>query len=154
MINEISNEVYETALKNMDNKLIMDAACSSFKKSIDKDELHRCKLIALWEAMIHWNPEGRKFTSFLYQKVRWECLKVVKKQKFHKGVALKTDVKSHYHTTYMGEIIESLPSDLQDILVKRYTHGMTLREISLIYGFCHETIRRKIHRAIKILQNT
>ncbi len=153
MINEITNEAFEAALKNMDNKLIMEAACSSFRKSIEKDELYRCKLIALWEAMIHWNPSGRKFTSFLYQKVKWECLKVVKKQKALKCTPLRMDVKANYGNSYINELIESLPLDLQDILVKRYVHSMTLREISEIYGLCHETIRRRIRKAIQILKN-
>ena len=154
MNNVITNEEFELALKNMDNRLIMEKACSSFKKSIEREELYRCKLIALWEAMIHWNPEGRKFTSFLYQKVNWECLKVLQKQKKHRSLPLTMDTACRPYQYSIDELVEVLPPELQDILVKRFVHRMTLREISQIYGSCHETVRRKIHRAIKILKNS
>ena len=143
---------FEEALKNMDNKLIMEKAVSSFRRTIESDELHRCKLIALWEAMQKWNPEGRKFTSFLYQKVRWECLKVVQQKKKHPCYPLIRD-EAGYPTSDFNELIEILPDDMQDVLVKRYVYQMTLREISQYYGSCHETVRRKINKALKILKN-
>lgn len=153
MAKDISNEEYEKALKNMDNKLIMEKACSSFRNVIDNDELHRCKLIALWESLIYWKPGGRKFTSFLYQRVNWECLKVVRSKKKTYYLSDKID-KAAKPNIDVCEIVESLPSDLKDMVIKRYIHKMTLREISEIYGFCHETVRRKINKAIKIVRKT
>lgn len=148
----IENKDFESALANLDNKLIMDKACASFRNIIERDELYRCKLVALWEAMQKWNPQGRKFTSFLYQKVRWECLKVVQIQKKQRLLPILRDEASHF-TSDFHEMIEILPLELQDILVKRYIYNMTLREISQFYGTCHETTRRKINRALEMLKN-
>jgi len=152
-MNKIISDIdFENALKNRDNKLIMEKACSSFRKSIDYDELHRCKLIALWEAMKTWNPQKRKFTSFLYQKVVWECLKTVKKQRKNRYVGMKFDPPTYNQSNFM-EYIEELPEDLKEIIVKRYLCSMTLREISEKHGFCKETIRRRILTAIEIIKN-
>ena len=152
MSNVIDNRDFERALANIDNKLIMEKACASFRNVIEKDELHRCKLIALWEAMQKWNPQGRKFTSFLYQKVRWECLKTMQIQKKQRFLPILRE-EAYYSESNFQEIIEILPHDMQDVLVKRYVYKMTLREISQFYGTCHETIRRKIRKALKILKN-
>lgn len=148
----IDDLAFEQALKDTNNKLIMDKACASFRNVIEHDELYRCKLIALWEAMQKWNPEGRKFTSFLYQKVRWECLKTVQIQRKRTYFPILREEACQPWSDF-SELIEVLPSDMQDMLVKRYIYNMTLREISQFYGTCHETIRRKINRAIKILKN-
>lgn len=152
MSNIISNHEYEKALSDINNKLIMEKACSRFRQSIDEDGLLECRLVALWESMKNWQPtRGKRFTSFLYQKTVWECLKVINKKKKEKINHIITDVPDRQKTN-VDEIIEVLPENLGDILVKRYIHGMTLREISLDYQCCHETIRRKIFRAIKILR--
>ena len=148
----IDDEVFEEALDNIDNRLIMEKAVSSFRKVIESDELYRCKLIALWEALQKWNPEGRKFTSFLYQKVQWECLKVMQQQRKSRCFPIIMD-EAFYPNNDFQELIEPLPDDMQDILTKRYVYRMTLREISEDYGSCHETVRRKIKRALRILKN-
>ena len=60
----IENKDFESALANLDNKLIMDKACASFRNIIERDELYRCKLVALWEAMQKWNPQVENYTHF------------------------------------------------------------------------------------------
>jgi DNA-directed RNA polymerase specialized sigma24 family protein len=148
----ITNDEFNQEWSNINNRLIMEKACSRFKASINKDELHECKLFALWDAMKYWRPKGKKFTSFLYQKTVWECLKTIKKKTKDNHVNLCID-KAYTCPLNVSEILEKLPNELKDILVKRYIHRMTLREISIIYQCCHETIRRKIIKAIKILKN-
>ena len=60
----ISNLEYEEALKNEDNIKIINSVCRKYAKRIDREDLHRCKLIALWDAIKKYNPDrGVKFTS-------------------------------------------------------------------------------------------
>jgi RNA polymerase sigma factor (sigma-70 family) len=151
MVKVITNEEFEQALKNSDNVSIMNSAVSGFRKSIDRDELYRCKLIALWETMQTWKPDGRKFTSFLYQKVRWECLKVIYHKKREKGVSLVFDVAKKDNDD-ISEIIEILPKEFRELVVKRFLHGMTLSEIGTYHKICTETVRRRINKALEILQ--
>ena len=148
----VSNEDFEKALKNSKNRLIMEKACAPFRRSIDRDELYRCQLMALWNSLSDWNPNrGTQFGSFLYQRVRWTCLKVVNEQK-NSPLNNFTIEKTEKKLFKTDELLENLPYDLKDIVIKRYIFGMTLREISEIYQCCHETVRRKIKKALKIVK--
>lgn len=149
----ISNAEYEAALSTIDNIKIMDAAAAIFRNKLDKDELYRCKLIALWDTLRTWRPTGRKFTSFLYKKVQWECIRSLKQQSKHKTVPMFSDVSDAPINLDILDILDGLTPDLKDMMHKRYMQSMTLREISQYYDACPETIRRKLLQAIKILQN-
>ena len=65
--NEISDAEFNEALENKDNVRIMNSVCSRYRKSIPYEEIERCKMISLWEALRAFDPNGgKKFTSFLY----------------------------------------------------------------------------------------
>jgi DNA-directed RNA polymerase specialized sigma24 family protein len=151
----VTNKEYEEALYNSDNEMIMNKAATPFIHQLDPDEILECKLIALWGALKLWKPQGGKvFTSFLYQKVYWECLKtVIAKKKQRSFPSADVDnIVSPQPSTY--EILDGLADDLQDVLKKKYIYGMTLREIGEEYGCCYEKIRKQIKKAkkqIKIL---
>jgi DNA-directed RNA polymerase specialized sigma24 family protein len=150
----VSNIEYEEALNTIDYIRIMDAAASRFKNILDQDEIHRCKLIALWDALRTWRPTGRKFTSFLYIKVRWECMRSINQQREDTLYSLyEYDPPDCDSCPDMSDILDVLTPDLRDMVKKRYLESMTLREISEYYGLCHETIRRRLKQAIEILQN-
>lgn len=154
-INNISNAEFERALNNIDNQKIMNRVVKPFRSLIDKDELHRCKLIALWESMMQWVPGQRKFSSMLYQKLHWACLGILKDQKrrYNRYRTLEFDpiVRPDIHIVDAMDIFTPLLPNLRDIMIKRFIYRMTLREISEIYGCCKETIRRRILLGIKIL---
>ena len=66
------------ALSDINNVRIMNKVCSKYRQTIPYDELERCKLISLWQALKAFDPEGgRKFTSFLYNRIDWECKKQI-----------------------------------------------------------------------------
>lgn len=148
----VDNDTYNKALSNFDNQKIMLAVTHKFKNCLNEDELISCRLNGLWQALRTWNPEYKtnKFTSFLYQKVYWECIRELRSKPKTKTLPIVD--RSVLPKLSMFEIIEELSEELQDILYKRYIEGRTLREISEHYGCCHETIRRKIKKAIKSLK--
>ena len=149
----ISNEEFEQALKNPHNKSIMECAASCYKSSLHPDEIYCCKLMALWETLQHWRPNGKKFTSFLYQKVRWECLKIIYKQKKDKKCILMPDIEKECdYTGNIYEMIEGLSPELQEIVEKRFIYRMTLTEIASQHKICPETARKRILHACEILR--
>jgi len=151
----ISNEEYENALKNNDNLMIMHSAGSCFLNTLDRDEIHRCKLMALWEALKAWRPErGRKFTAFLYQRVCWECLKSIHYQNKHRVVQMETIDPEIQQATPLHELLDGLSTELKDMMEKRYIHRMTLREIGDEYGYCYETVRKRLQKASKYMRTT
>ena len=145
---EISNEVYEQALSNRDNLMIMHSAGSRFMSALDADEIHTCKLMALWKALQKWKADhGSKFTGFLYQQVKWECLKNINQNKKNKDVQVDHVDREVLPETPICEILDCIPKNLRDIVEKRYVYGMTLREIGEQHGYCYETIRRRLKKA-------
>lgn len=144
----ISDEAYEEALSNNDNLMIMHSAGSCFLNILDDDEIHRCKLMALWEALKAWNPDkGRKFTAFLYQRVCWECLKSIHYQKRYQTTSIGYLEQEASSDMPVYELLDSLPPDLRNMVEKRYIYRMTLREIGDEYGYCYETIRKRLKKA-------
>lgn len=144
----VSNEEYENALKNYDNVMIMHSASLRFANALDQDELHRCKLIALWEALQAWKPNGgNKFTAFLYQRVCWECLKNINYNNKKKNINLDYIDQEVLPDTPVSEVLEVLPEDLRNIVEKRYIYNMTFREIGEEYGYSYEAIRKKLKKA-------
>jgi len=154
---KVSNQIYENALNNQDNIMIMHSAGSCFIHALDKDEMYRCKLIALWEALKLWKPDGgSKFTAFLYQRVTWECLKALQYENKHTNVNLDYIDREASPETDMSEMLEILPDDLKGVVEKRYIYRMTLREIGDEYGYSYETARKKLKKAsdcIKMVYN-
>lgn len=74
----------KNALNNSDIVNIMHEATKTFNKHLDKETIHSCKLYAMWRCLINFNPErGNKFTTYLYNAVKFECLKQLKKDKKH-----------------------------------------------------------------------
>jgi len=149
----IGNKEYEEALSDKNNTMIMNCVCYKFVKSLNKDELYQCKLMALWKALKSWQPEkGRKFTTFLYQKLYWECIKEVNAKYNNKYVNVNYCEKKTYDELPMFEMLDGLNEDIKDIVQKKYIDMMTLQEIGNEYGCSYETIRKKIKKAINQLK--
>ena len=149
----ISNEEFEKALNNAHNKSIMECAASNFYSSLHSDEIYRCKLVALWETLQSWRPNGKKFTSFLYQKVRWECLKIIYKQKKDKKCVLMANIEKGYEKNEnINEMVECLSPELRELVEKRFVQKMTLTEIASQHKMCPETVRKRILHATDILR--
>jgi len=152
---EVSNEEYEKALNNNDNIMIMNSVGAKFTYSIDPDEIYRCKLTALWEALKTWKPDGgRKFTAYLYQRVYWECLKSIKTNTQKHTVQVQYIEKVVAPELSIFELLDGLPQDLQNMMEKRCIHKMTLREIGAEHDCCYETIRKRIKKAAKYIKTS
>ena len=148
----ITDKEFNIALNDQNNKAIMGSACAPFRNSIDFDELHSIKLLSLWAALKTWREDGRRFSSYLYQQVRWNCIKSVQDNAKNVVYDINFDRQAKRCGNF-GEIIEQLPEDLRDIFIHRFSFGMTLREIAKTHGFCCETGRRKLIKGLAILRD-
>ena len=132
MTKKISNSDFERALNDKNNVLIMEKAILPFRSSLTHDEMIECKLISLWEAMKSWKREKRgKFTTFLYQKVRWQCIKIVQgnnKCRYLTGnnedERIPDTVYFHLRNKWHNPYITDSPTDLY--LVKANVQKTTL----------------------------
>lgn len=152
--NKLSNIEFENALENPNNKAIMIKASSAFKKFISKEELESCKMVALWQSMQDWRLDGgQKFESYLYQKVKWECLRVCTQEfKYKKrNRELIHDIQTRKNENLL-DLLEILDPSEQDLLTQRFLHNMTLKEIGTLHGYSYETARKKIKKILSKLK--
>ena len=156
--NVITDSDFEKSLKNLDNVRIMGKVCSKYRFIIPADELDRCKLIALWEALKSFDPEGgRKFTSFLYNRITWECQKQLAEiNKHRKNISFDCeygdlfiaigDVRSKVE---IQELFDQLDSPFGKVLYQRFFEQLTMEEIGERNNYSRETARRYILKAIE-----
>jgi len=165
MANTITDADFKEALENLDNIRIINTACRKYTNIIPTEELHRCKLISLWEALKAFDPEGgKKFTSFLYTRVDWECKKqvsdIIKNKSRYAQIgdeAFPALGKVENGSKLTSEIdikdtINKLPDHFQQVLYQRFFERLTMEEIASKNNYSRETARRHIIHALKKLE--
>ena len=65
---EVTESEFLEAYKNLDNTRIMNKVCSRYRNTIPHDEIERCKLVALWEAMEAIETLVPKYKNILHQR--------------------------------------------------------------------------------------
>ena len=141
----------EDALNNEDIQNIMNKAAGSFRSQLNEDEIHTCKLNALWKAFLNYDPnKAAKFTTYLYSGVRIECIREVKfnkrqHQPLHANLPEKRD--HFFPIEIMDEINQC--SD-KELLIDR-ANNLTIKEIAKKRQCNRETIRRKIKKSAEQL---
>ena len=163
---EVTESEFLEAYRNLDNTRIMNKVCSRYRNTIPYDEIERCKLIAIWEAMKAFDPNGgRKFTSFLYNRIDWECKKEIQRINRHKkrtaffidGLSEGSHTPDYrnlrnYETVNIEEAIETLVPKYKNILHQRFFERMTMQEIADRNNYSRETARRYINIALEKLR--
>ncbi len=161
--NTITESEFEDALENIDNIRIINSACKKYRNIIPTEDLQRCKLISLWEAMKAFDPNGgKKFTSFLYTRVDWECKKqvadIIKHKTRHTQVndeifpiIGKIDGKV-FNEIDIKDTIKLLPDEFQKVIHQRFFEKLTMEEIARSNNYSRETARRHIINALKKLR--
>lgn len=161
--NIVSEIEFKEALENIDNIRIINSACSKYRNIIPAEDLQRCKLISLWEAMKAFDPEGgKKFTSFLYTRVDWECKKqvadIIKNKTRYAQVNEeifpiigRIDAKT-FSEIDIKDSINMLSDEFQKVLHQRFFEKLTMEEIAKSNNYSRETARRHIINALKKLK--
>tara|TARA_R110002020_G_C16109899_1_gene759446 strand:+ start:306 stop:797 length:492 start_codon:yes stop_codon:yes gene_type:complete len=158
MLTPIGNKEFDEASKDRNNINILNKACSRYIKSIPADELERCKLIALWEALKAFDPEkGGKFTSFLYKRADWECKKQLYAINKHSKSIEYQDNYCVSHARYveiaeMKDLLQKLHPRLRTVIKQRFFDNLTMEEIGKKNNYSRETARRYILSALEKLK--
>lgn len=150
------NETFNTAWENVDYQKVMNHAVRPYSKQIPYEDLNQCKCIALWECIRHFKPnKGSKFTSFLHEKTRWQCLKFFESHKIKHRTHKLDDYP--YQSKELAEVdfndlLDQLPEHDGVVLRQKYVEGKTLHEIGAANGYCYETARKKLIKAVEDLE--
>lgn len=139
----------EQAMNDKDICSIMHKACDKFVNQLDSDEIHTCKMNALWKSFVNFNPDkGCKFTTYLYKGVFIECLKAVKfinKSRNFRPLNDSIPASTSADSTIM-EILDEANNDYDKELLLDKASKMTNKELSEKYGIGKETMRKKMKK--------
>ena len=78
---ECKNLEYEKALENEDYAKILNSVCKKYRFRMDKEDLHRCKLIALWDAIKKFSSHPFCITA-LHGSVGGKLLKTIREKQY------------------------------------------------------------------------
>ena len=155
----ITDEEFQIALDNIDNKKVINKVRSRFARCLSFDELKQCGLEGLWRALkSHDTTYGRKFTSSLYQFVEWECQRAINKLNHTHATceALMVDIPVEdtqlQHGVLLRDLLEYLDNTSRNIIVDRYIYNYTLKEIAAKYGYTSSGVKYIIKKTLKQLR--
>jgi len=141
---KITNEEFNRAWNNQEYQKIISKASYPYK--IPPMELQSCKMMGLWEALKGYNKKS-KFSTFLFNQIRFQCLKWIKK--FSKEIILPyVDSSVNPETIFLDieDVLKYLDMESQILIQERFIQGKTLRELGIVYGVSHETIRKRLKK--------
>jgi RNA polymerase sigma factor (sigma-70 family) len=161
----VSNEEFNAALADEDNRKIIKKVLSSFIKVIPPEELEICGNEALWRCLgYHEQGKGNKLTTSLWRFTKWECLRMLKKirrENNKRMVNLSTietkekleiPIIENQDYGHLHECI-SLLSPLDRQLIQEYFFDRrTMHEIGKLHGYSKEAARQKINKAVNRLR--
>jgi DNA-directed RNA polymerase specialized sigma subunit len=143
----------ENALKDENITNMMNEASKTFIKYLDEDTIQSCKLYALWRSLVNFDPDRKiKFTTYLYNAVKFECLKHLKKNKRHSQnrKSLHSNMQSHNSTdVLMIDLFdEAKNEDEKQLLIDKMNY-MSNGKIAQKHGVTRETLRKRYKKFTK-----
>jgi DNA-directed RNA polymerase specialized sigma subunit len=142
---------YEQYLNDVDTMKIAYNAASSFRNILTPDEIQSCVLKALFRAVNKYDKSSNaKFTSYLYNGVRFECLGQAKINKSDKQQLTNAipDPRNPMAEFEMKDVIESTCDD-PELIFDRFYKNMTITEIAKSRKVCGETVRIRIGKNLE-----
>ncbi len=154
---------------------IARSAANSFSPVLSQDEIESCILTAMWKAMQKYDESSKtKFSTFLYNGVKMECLTQRKFNLSHKNKKVKfvkvnkpyffnkmkenspisrefvEDPNNYTETVDMMDEIKNLSDP--ELVYDRFYKNMTIKELAKKRGVCGETIRIRLKKNLKKLK--
>lgn len=145
---------FDRLIKDENIMKITKKASEKFRRLLNKEEIYTCILNAIWKASNKYNPQkGSKFTTYLYQGVVIECLTQIK---FNKQKRYSKEIHENYATVDRNytDLIDEILTRCDDpqIILDKFIHNKTIKEIAVEYKICNETARLRIKKNLKKLQ--
>lgn len=161
----ITDEQFERALLDQDNRRIISSVTGRYDNILSPDSRKECGLIALWKTIQKHRPGmGRKFTTSLYQFLKWECDREVRKiirpqlrpvhfEDFPSNEQIERTTLSE-DLQHLVKSLENLPDKHKKLLKAYYFDNQRLADISREEGCSVETIRLRLKRSRELLKGT
>lgn len=150
-MNNITNQDFETALKDVDNVRIVKSVTIKFSKRLGASVSKQCGYIALWNSLKDFDPsKDCKFSTYLYRVTFWTCLNEIRfnnKEKYRTNMDVEFIQNSHTSRKFKNsdisteEICSSISEAESNLIKSRYIHRNTLKEITNNTGMPEKKIR-------------
>jgi RNA polymerase sigma factor (sigma-70 family) len=131
----ISDEVFEKAINNPDNANIIQSVCNQYRDSLSEDILESCGFQGLLDCLEkHDDKFDRKFTTSLFEFVRWRCLNKIREQPPAKTGTPTNDIPSNelpvLDRLIIHEYLQKLTKKQRTVIEGKYFEGKSLTEIA------------------------
>ncbi len=157
----VTDNEFEIAYKNRDNRKVIDSVTGKYCKVIDRDDLQSAGMMALWRCLgYHDDSYNQKFTTSLWRFTDWECKRVLRSKKNKPQSmqlsAIDIDVAETNELSedskFVRECVQLLPPTEKHILEMYYYENRTMEEIGKLNGYSKEAARQKINKSLKKLE--
>lgn len=112
---------------------------------LDKSELKQLQLIALWEACETFDSSKSKFTTHLYNRIRFKYLKHINSKKNKLGKS--QDIWYNINDVNLNVFFDGLSQDNREVLEDRFVYKHTLRDMAKKRGLKINDMKEKIEKA-------
>lgn len=149
------SEKIERYLNDPDIMRVAWNAASSFSNSLSQDEIQSCIMNALWRASDRFNKRQKtKFTSYLHNGVKYECLSQRKFNRSKKAQMLHENVEDTYDPTATVDMVDMIETRCDDpaLVIDRFYNGLTIKELAEKRAVCGETIRIRLKKNLEKLR--
>lgn len=150
MLNKITEDV-QALYDNEDYRKVAYKAANRFKSILDKDEIYSCVLVGLWKASKRFDADQDvKFTTYLHNGVRMECITMAKKNSKAKRLrqANTLSFQEEYQDDQgMYELLDLINEvDDDGFIYDKYINNMTIKEIASQQSLSIETVRIRLKK--------
>lgn len=149
----ITNEIFEKALDDENNRAIIGNVCKNFRGILPESELKYRGHMGLFECLKkHKADAGNKFTTSLHYHTLWQCYRAVRDVKRQEKLEpITCDIVSSNCSVLdniaIHECINMLNNDHKNIIIDYYFQKKTLEEIGKERGYSSVTAFNTLRRA-------
>jgi len=155
-----NNEMFQEAVSNEYYKKILYKVCNENLRDVcSKDEIQSIAMSTLWNCLQKYKiNQNVKFSSYLYRSIQNNSRRVYKKkikvarerQLFSNQTELIFDPKNVEEARDILMSVKEKDFELYNILIQKFFHGMTNKEIGQSNGYGKEAARKKLKKALEL----
>lgn len=142
---------YEEVILDNDILQIANKTIRKYQNLLGPDDLEQCKQIGIWRGCTKYkpdNPQKCKLSTYIAYHINWECGRLIdtnKRYKFKSSNNLEQFIDCS-RDLFEYENFNDIDED--ELIIKRFQHKYTLKEIALETGLSIGQVRRKLDKIV------
>lgn len=141
---------FEEALKDVYCRKIMNSF-NKWMPKVSKQEIRQLQLIALWEATRTFDATKSKFTTHLYNRLRFKYLKYINSKKNRLGV--NKEIWYSKKELNLDSFFDGVSYLTRVVIEDRFIYKLSLKEMAKKYNVKYSEVKKMIHDAKEELRS-